>query len=349
MLPDDAALFARLIAKTQEYLDIPCVIGHERTFLQHLERDFSALGASCTAIDGGLVIRRGDGPVLITSCARSGLVDEGDGFQRYCTDRGRLDNELPESKLNSESLSALFKGSPVVAYDTGNGGRLAYADVKSAQCDGADIVSFMLTDMIALPADTPIAFTQALDRSRAGYVSGLIENVATLACLRLAFEFGLEATLIVTGGDDLDHAIPNLIAYGEAAGYPSGQPMISIAVSRFYDAAPALAGAVILRRRDHYASFDARTVADLEAAASKVAVPMIFKDSFIERENDARQARGLPPRKMGHTQIGALIAQTRGHYTGASLQLPVFMNDRRTQSTSARALLALTKSLLAMS
>jgi hypothetical protein len=52
--------------------------------------------------------------------------------------------------------------------------------------------------------------------------------------------------------------------------------------------------------------------------------PIIFKDSFITRENDARTRRECAPKPMGLTELGKITAHSQGAYAGATLQLPTF-------------------------
>lgn len=350
--PTDSVISARLIAKAQEYLEVPSVVGFEHPFLDHLVRDFTELGADVSRFEGGLVIKNGSGPTYLCHCDRPGLI-VGEG-QRVSYAAEALTGRRPErfegeSAEFVESLKAVYAGSSVYAYVPETGGRLAYGTVNSVGLDEDQTSSFALNDMIALKAGTPLAFSGPLDRSRPGYVSGMLDNVISLACLRLAFEFGCSGTLVLTGEEELDRASERVADLVGSEAELSGRGLICLDVTEFDDAATALAGAVILRRRDRYASFDAATVSALETAAGAVGAPIIFKDSFIERENDARARRSLAMKSMGHTQIGALIAHSKGALDGASLELPVFRHDPKLQSTSARALIAMVKTLIAMS
>lgn len=349
--PTDSIISARLIAKAQEYLEVPSVVGFEGPFLDHVIRDFTALGAEVSRFEGGLVIKKGSGPTFLCHCDRPGLiVSDGQrvGYAAETLAGTRPERFEGESAQFAEDLNTVYAGSSVYAYVPETGGRIAYGTVNSVSLNEDQTTHFAIDDMIALTAGTPIAFSGPLDRSRAGYVSGMLDSVVSMACLRLAFEFGCSGTIIVTIEEELNRScerVASLIAGDDAL---SGRGLICLGVTVFDDAATALAGAVILRRRDRYASFDAGTVSALETAAGAVGAPIIFKDSFIERENDARARRSLPIKSMGHTQIGAITAQSKGVLDGASLELPVFRHNPKSQSTSARALLAMVKTLIAV-
>jgi len=61
--PTDTEIFARVLAKTSEYLDFPSVVAHETPFLDHLARDFTALGAKVTRPRNLCIAQLGEGPV----------------------------------------------------------------------------------------------------------------------------------------------------------------------------------------------------------------------------------------------------------------------------------------------
>jgi hypothetical protein len=344
----DSTLIARLIAKAHEYLEIPSVVGHEQAFLSHLERDFSSLGAECQSITGGLVVRRGEGPVFLCAIDRPGLISLSGGGYGYAAEAY---SHTSSSALPVPTLAQLEKfhtGEQVYAYDPATGGKLAFATVQGFEALKDGGVRAKLQGMIPMEAGRPLAIANFLDRSRPGYIAGFGENIASVVCLRLAFELGLQGTIIFVGSFKTGHAGGFAISHFTDLISADMKSIFSISSAYFDDAAPALAGAVILRRRDEFSSFDERAVTRLENAASSVAAPIIFKDSFVERESDARRRRGAEERSMGSTLRGVVTAESRGQFSGASLQIPVFLVDGRLLTTSARAMIASTRTLLAI-
>jgi putative aminopeptidase FrvX len=350
--PSDADLFARVLAKTCEYLDFPAVVGHETPFLDHVAADFTSLGAQVERPRNLAVITLAKpGPVFLAHGDRHGAVIAEDGaaiYAAYAVKNDKYGEVASPSETFVRTLGERHAGEEVFAYDRKTGGRIAYGDVTGAEFDGQGRAVLKLTGMPRLPAGTPIAFSRSLDRSQAGYLAGQLDNPASIAALRVAAEFGLGGTVLVTAEEEIGRSAGHVLEWAQAGRLNGTKDLIVCDTTPFDDGAAALAGAVILRRRDATASFNAEQVSRLEAAAGTVGAPIIFKDSFIERENDARARRGQPAKSMGLTELGKIIAASKGDYTGATLQLPTFNYHTNRESTTPRALTAFVKTLLAL-
>ena len=348
----DAELFARILAKTCEYLDFPAVVGHETPFLDHVARDFESLGAAVERPSNLTVIRLArPGPVFLAHGDRHGAVIAEDGvavYAAYAIKNAKYDGAPPPSENFVRSLGERHAGDEVFAYDRKTGGRIAYGDVTGARLDEQGRPVLTLKTMPALPPGTPIGFSRSLDRSQTGYVAGQLDNPVSIAALRIAAELGLGGTILVTAEEEIGRSAGHMLSWAQAGGLQPTRDLIVCDTTPFDDGAAALAGAVVLRRRDATASFDAEQVARLEQAASRVGAPMIFKDSFIERENDARTRRGQPLKSMGLTELGRITADSKGAYAGATLQLPTFNYHTNRESTTPRALTAYVKTMLAI-
>lgn len=352
-LPADAALFARILAKTNEYLDFPSVVGHETPYLDHLARDFEALGAALERPRNLCVVRLGDanGPVFLAHVDRHGAVTGEDGAAVYAAHavKNTKYGDAPSPGADfADTISRRYAGEEVFAYDRKTGGRIAYGDVAGAALDDQGRLVFTLKDMPKLEPGTPIAFARALDRSHTGYVSGQLDNPVSAAALRVAAEFGLKGTIVFTAEEEIGRSAAHFLAWAGEGGLQPGRDIVVLDTTPFDDGAAALAGAVILRRRDATASFDAEAVRRLESAASGAGAPIIFKDSFIERENDARMRRGQPVKSMGLTELGRIARDSNGAYTGATLQAPTFNYHSNNESTTPRALTAFVRTLAAV-
>ncbi|MGJ3232216.1 MAG: hypothetical protein ACFE0P_10490 [Oceanicaulis sp.] len=350
-LPADGALFARILAKTNEYLDFPSVVGHETPYLDHLARDFTALGAEVERPRNLCVVRLGgarDGPVFLAHVDRHGAVTAEDGAAVYAAHAVKNtkygDASTPSADF-AGTISKRYAGEEMFAYDRKTGGRIAYGDVTGATLDGEGRLVLTLKDMPKLEPGTPIAFARTLDRSQAGYVTGQLDNPVSAAALRIAAEFGLRGTIAFTAEEEIGRSATHFLSWAQGGGVAPGRELVVLDTTPFDDGAAALAGAVVLRRRDATASFDAEAVRRLERAASGGGAPIIFKDSFIERENDARARRGQPPKSMGLTELGRIARDSDGAYTGATLQIPTFNYHSNNESTTPRALTAFVRTL----
>ncbi len=352
-LPPDAALFARILAKTNEYLDFPSVVGHETPYLDHLARDFEALGAGVERPRNLCVVRLGEqaggeGPVYLAHVDRHGAVTAEDGapvYAAHAVKNSKYGDATSPSADFAEAISRRYAGEEMFAYDRRTGGRIAYGDVTGAKLDADNRLVLTLKDMPALPPGTPLAFARKLDRSQVGYVTGQLDNPVSAAALRVAAEFGLKGTIVFTAEEEIGRSAEHFLTWAQAGGIKPGRELIVLDTTPFDDGAAALAGAVILRRRDATARFDPEAVRRLETAASGSGAPIIFKDSFIERENDARARRGQTPKSMGLTELGRIARDSDGRYTGATLQVPTFNYHSNNESTTPRALTAFVRTL----
>jgi len=353
--PADTELFARVLAKTIEYLDCPAVVGHETPFLDHLARDFTALGHSVSREPNLCVIDMGSvdtaSPVFIAHADRHGAVLLDDGTALYAA-QTENNLKLADSEENQtdfpDTLAKRYVGETVYAYDRATGGRLAYGRVRETQLDDQNRLILTIADLPDLPAGTPIALARALSQGKPGVVSGQLDNPVSLAALRIAAEFGLKGRIIFTAEEETGHSAHHFLNWAQSGGQAPTQNLIACDTSPFDDGAAALAGAVILRRRDAFASFNSQAISTLEAAAGLAGAPMIFKDSFIARENDARARRERPLKSMGATELGRITADSQGAYTGATLQLPTHNYHSNEETTSVKALTAYVRTLLAI-
>ncbi|MCP2680568.1 hypothetical protein NHF45_13615 [Maricaulaceae bacterium NA33B04] len=348
----DQDLLARILAKTCEYLDFPAVVGHETPFLDHLARDFTALGFKTERPKNLCVVDLGKpGPIYLAHADRHGTVIDDDGAAVYAAHAVKNDKYGEDTKPSANfvaSLNTRHAGEEVFAYDRISGGRIAYGEITGAELDDNGRALIKLKDMPTLPAGTPIAFARSLERSQSGFIAGQLDNPVTLATLRIAAELGLGGKIIFTAEEEIGRSASHFLQWADSSDLGDAADLVVCDTSPFDDAAAALAGAVILRRRDATASFNADQVSRLEKAASAARAPIIFKDSFIERENDGRTKRGDVPKSMGMTELGQITAQSKGRYTGATLQLPSFDYHTNRESTTPRALIAYARSLLAL-
>lgn len=353
--PADTELFARVLAKTNEYLDCPAVVCHETAFLDHLARDFASLGHKVERAPNLCVIDLGDhdaqAPVFIAHADRHGAVLDQDGIALYAAravKNYKLSDQEQDLTGYVATLSERYAGEAVYAYDRNSGGRLAYGQITGAQLDDHNRLTLSLTDLPALPPGTPIALARALSDDKPGVVSGQLDNPVSLAALRIAAEFGLKGRIIITAEAETGRSAEHFLTWAQAGGQAPTQNLIGCDTSPFEDGAAALAGAVILRRRDAYASFNTQAISSLEAAAGRAGAPMIFKDSFIARENDARARRDQTLKSMGATELGRITADSQGAYTGATLQIPTRNYHTNEETTSVKALTAYVRTLLAI-
>ncbi|KPP82642.1 MAG: hypothetical protein HLUCCA04_00870 [Oceanicaulis sp. HLUCCA04] len=349
--PGEIDLAARILAKTNEYLDFPSVVGHETPFLDHLARDFSGLGLAPERHANLCVVDTGKpGPVFIAHVDRHGAVIAPDGaavYAAHAVKNEKYGEHAVASEILAGRVNERYAGEEVFAYDRKTGGRLAYGDVTGARLDTDGRIILDISGLPKLPAGTPVSFARALDRSAGGQVSGQLDNPVSVAVLRIATEIGLCGRIVFTAEEEIGRSAGHFLQWAGPA-LSGRKDLIALDTSPFEDSAAMLAGAIILRRRDAGASFHEAMVERIERAAGRAGAPIIFKDAFIEAENAARARRGQPLKGIGITELGKITAQSKGAFTGASLQVPTVNYHSNQESTSPRALVAMLKTALAV-
>ncbi len=347
--PDDAALSSRILAKTAEYLDFPSVVGHETPFLDHLARDFSALGAEVERPRNLCVVTLPSaGPVMLAHVDRHGAVIAKDGaavYAAHAVKNVKYGEAAPASEILAERVNARYSGEEMFAYDRATGGRVSYGDVTGAALDDQGRLVLALENMPALPPGTPIGFARTIDRTQNGYVSGQLDNPMSAAVLRVAAELGLGGTIVFTAEEEIGRSAAHFTEWAEGA-LGARQDLIVLDTSPFEDSAACQAGAVVLRRKDATAPFAEEAVDRLLKACMGANAPVIFKDAYIEAENVGRARRGQPPKSVGLTELGTIIALSGGAWTGATLQAPTFNYHSNQESTTPKALVAFARALM---
>lgn len=347
----ETELAARILAKTNEYLDFPSVVGHETPFLDHLARDFSGLGLKPERHANLCVVDTGQpGPLFLAHVDRHGAVIAPDGapvYAAHAVKNEKYGEQATASEILTARVHARYGGEEVFAYDRKTGGRLAYGDVTGATLDSEGRIVLEIKGFPALPAGTPVSFARALDRSAGGQVSGQLDNPVSVAVLRIAAEMGLGGLIVFTAEEEIGRSAAHFMTWASQT-LASRKDIVVLDTSPFEDSAAMLAGAVILRRRDASASFHEGMVERVERAAATAGAPIIFKDAFIEAENAARARRGQPLKGIGMTELGKIAALSKGEFTGATLQVPTVNYHSNQESTSPRALVAMLKTTLAL-
>lgn len=350
-LARETDLAARILAKTNEYLDFPSVVGHETPFLDHLARDFSGLGFKPERLPNLCVVDTGrPGPVFIAHVDRHGAVIAPDGaavYAAHAVKNEKYGEQATASEVLAARINERYGGEEVFAYDRKTGGRIAYGDVTGARLDGEGRIVLDIMGLPALPAGTPVSFARSLDRGAGGQVSGQLDNPVSVAVLRIAAEMGLGGMAVFTAEEEIGRSASHFLHWARGA-LGARKDIVVLDTSPFDDAAAMLAGAVILRRRDASASFHDAMVERVERAAASAGAPIIFKDAFIEAENAARARRGQPLKGIGLTELGKIAALSKGEFTGASLQVPTVNYHSNQESTAPRALVAMLRTALAV-
>ncbi|GGE33428.1 peptidase M42 [Marinicauda pacifica] len=343
-------LSARILAKTNEYLDFPSVVGHETPFLDHLARDFESLGHTVHRPRNLCVVELGDGPVMLAHVDRHGGVVDGGGaiiYAAHAIKNDKYGEQAPASADLAAKVRERYVGEEVFAYDRLTGGRIAYGTIDGVEQNPDGHIRLDVPDLPALDAGTPVAFARRLERGNA-YVVGQLDNPVSAAVLRVCAEQGLTGTLVFTAEEEIGRSAEHFLGWADAS-LKTRQDLLVLDTTPFDDGAISQAGAVVLRRRDATADFNDAMYDRLHAAAKACNAPIITKCEYIIAENAAREAQGLAAKSLGLTELGKITARSKGAFAGTTLQVPTFNYHSNQESTTPQALVAYARTLIAAS
>ena len=99
-----------------------------------------------------------------------------------------------------------------------------------------------------------------------------------------------------------------------------------------YDSSePADSGKVVLRNRDSFGSFNISLVETLKQSATSLDIPIDIKDETL-------RAQGKKDDQLGRTELGRIIHENKGRWTGATVQIPTFNYHTNKESTTKLAI-----------
>jgi putative aminopeptidase FrvX len=317
---------ATWIETTRRLLTVPSVVGDERPFLVHLERELAGLGVECSAYDDRLVAT-GDDPASATISVhvdRHGLMCTGPGEFEYAAFVTRRAGDVPPDSVSQEMISrvaARFEGEPVVAYQPWTGDVIGRGTIRSAYLvEAASPLRFEAEGLDHLAAGVPIAYGRPPE-STATHLRGQLDNVLGVSLALELYRRGFGGTTVFTTQEECGRSWRFILEHFRRLGRRTDRLLV-LDTSPFADEATAAQWDVVLRRADATAGFAEGITDEVAAAASGLGLKAIVKDAVIREENVQRVARGESPRSLGRTELGRLIEATDGTITGTTVQLP---------------------------
>jgi putative aminopeptidase FrvX len=311
--------FETVTLKTIEYLAVPSVVGHEQHFFKYLKQDFENLGLKVTQHKGILEIC-GTNPrsnIISAHVDRHGLISVGDGQYAYAAQYVReekYDEENNPSKKTLEAISGRFEGEIVFAFDSKNGERLGEGTIESceASMENGDSI-FHVHDMPHMPKDTPIGYARSA-KSDGKNLKGQIDNVISLGAIYALFQNGFQGTAILSAEEEIGKSwihIQNWLL----AQHIETKNMIIIDTSPYREKGPIEKKMVILRNRDKSAEFNPALVQKIKTRCEELNLPYQVKDEYF-------LGQGLQIKDLGSTELGRLVQNSEGHFSGATVQIP---------------------------
>jgi hypothetical protein len=324
--PGATTLHPGLVDILKSLIRSPSVVGAEHAFFRVLQRELEERGATVTWYEG-LLVAQGPEPgaaMLSAHIDRHGLICTGPNEFQYAAFVTGARSDLLGNSVSEELMLTIadrFADVPVYAYEPWSGAYRGAGVIKRSYiCEYRTNLIFEVHGLEHVVAGTPVAFRDAL-RMSGTHLSGQLDNVLTVAILVHMFELGFRGTAFFTAQEEAGRSWRYLLEWFRRFG-AEADTLLVLDTSPFPTQEEADGQHVVLRQRDANAAFDPAGAARLEALCREMDVPHSYKDAYIEQENARRRADGEPPRSLGSTELGRIIAGSDGKVTGTTLQLP---------------------------
>lgn len=303
----------------------PSVVGAEHSFFRVLQRELEERGAHVTWYEGVLVAQ-GKEPFSTMFSAhidRHGLICTGPDEFQYAAFVAGNRSDLLGNSVSEQLISKIvdrFDSTPVMAYEPWSGAYRGSGKIASSYvCERRNNLIFTLEGMQHLVAGTPVAFADKL-RITDNSVSGQLDNVLTAAYLVHLFSQGFQGTAFFTAQEEAGKSWRYLLEWFRRFGSTTNR-LVVVDTSPYPDRAEADRQQLVLRHKDANADFDPELTNTLADLCESSGLSYGYKDDYIEQKNAMLQ-QGQSPQSLGSTEMGRIIAASKGVVTGTTLQIP---------------------------
>lgn len=317
----------------EQFLDLlkslirqPSVVGAEHSFFRVLQRELEERGAKVTWYQG-LLVATGDDPrsaMFSSHIDRHGLICTGPNEFQYAAFVAANRSDLLGNSVSEKLMKKIvnrFQSVPVIAYEPWSGAYRGSGVIAQAYvCEYRNNLIFEVQGLEHLVAGTPVAFTDRL-RVWDNHLKAQLDNVLTVAHLVHLFSLGFKGTAFFTAQEESGSSWRFLLEWFRRFGGQTDN-LIVLDTSPFPDQKTADLYDVVLRHRDANAQFHADTTSLLRHLCIKSGISYIFKDAYIEEQNQSLAQKGLDPQSIGSTELGRIIAASNGFVNGSTLQIP---------------------------
>lgn len=326
-----------IISQTQQYLEIPSVVAHEKPFLDFLEQQYSAIGLVCFNDDNVLVVsgNRPDQAYLSAHIDRHGIMSIGGGDYRYAAHaiknykyRDFSTNEETIEKL--ENICSQYIHEDVYAYGRWSGEVIAKGHIEHCHfCSERSNLIFKINDMPDLPEGVPVSYApHALEKD--SYVTGQLDNVLSAGLIYALFKNGYQGTAVFTAEEEIGKSWLHLSNYLKNQKIET-KNLIILDTSPYTVSDYADEGRVVLRNKDSFGLFNMELVQNLQKSCNDLSIPYDMKDETLI-------AQGKAQNDIGRTELGRLVHESGGMWNGATVQTPTFNYHTNKESTTRKAI-----------
>ncbi len=330
----------------------PSVVGAEHPFFLSLKRELDEIGIKTTLYEG-LLVAEGKSPdkgMLSAHIDRHGLICTGPNEFQYAAFMTQNRSDLTGDSIAEQtymSIAERFKDESVQAYEPWSGSYLGLGIIDNAYiCERRKNLVFELKGLEHLIPGTPVAFVDSLSYQK-GLLSAQLDNVLSAAVIIHLFQCGYEGTAFFTAQEEAGKSWRFLLEWFRRFDKRTDRLLV-LDTSPYPDRHEADQQHLVLRHRDANAKFNTAFGKELESRCKQLDISYSYKDSYIKRNNKQRLADGLKKSSLGSTEMGRLIAASKGDIQGTTLQVPTtgYHTTSETASTeSVSKMLALLKDI----
>jgi putative aminopeptidase FrvX len=318
----------------------PSVVSAEHSFFRVLQRELEDLGVTVTWYEG-LLVAQGDKPdsrFMSAHIDRHGLICTGPNEFQYAafiaSNRGDLmGNSVSEQTFTT--ISERFINSQVTAYEPWSGVYRGKGLITQVHlCPERGNMVFEVQGLEHVVAGTPVAFADRVKLEQ-GRLSAQLDNVISAAVLIYLFRRGYQGTAFFTAQEEAGRSWRYMLEWFQRFKLATHQ-LVVLDTSPYNSTEEADQQLLVLRHKDSNGDFDADTVRELENYCQVLGIEYSFKDDYIAQKNTQRQLEGKSPLSFGSTELGRIVAASKGWINGATLQIPT-TGYHTTEETAAVA------------
>jgi putative aminopeptidase FrvX len=318
---------------SNEFIDLlksiirqPSVVGAEHSFFRVLQRELEERGAKVTWYEG-LLVAQGNNPqstMLSAHIDRHGLICTGPKEFQFAAFISANRTDLLNNSVSEELISKVtqrFQSEPVYAYEPWSGVYRGNGMIKKSYvCEFRNNLIFELDGLDDVVAGTPIAFKDKL-RIEDGRLKAQLDNVLSAAVLVHLFSLGFEGTAFFTAQEESGKSWRYLLEWFRRFGQTTNRLFV-LDTSPFPSVEEANKQLLVLREKDANASFNKQATQTIEELCKQNNISYLFKDKYVEKENERLVSQGDKARSIGSTELGRIIAASNGLVDGTTIQVP---------------------------
>lgn len=345
---------------SNEFIDLlkiiirqPSVVGAEHSFFRVLQRELEERGARVTWYEG-LLVAQGSDPFSAMFSAhidRHGLICTGPNEFQYAAFVSANRTDLLNNSVSEELMTKVterFQSEQVYAYEPWSGVYRGKGVIKKAYvCEFRNNLIFEIDGLDDVVAGTPIAFKDKLNIKN-DRLEGQLDNVLTAAALVHLFSLGFTGTAFFTAQEEAGKSWRYLLEWFRRFGGSTNRLFV-VDTSPFPSIEATNEQLLVLREKDANASFNkdaTKLVADL---CLKNNFSFLYKDKYVESENERLMSLGEKPHSLGSTEMGRVIAASNGLVDGTTIQIPTSGYHTMEESASLESVAAFIKLLKMLS